>query len=84
MPAVVLWLSDRAPKPTRQGCSHLLTDGGEESEGRGGAGGGWGPLGLSYFPLAVVFWVLDDAPKLTPWGGRSHLLKEGGGEVGGW
>ena len=44
------------------------------------SGGGWGLQGLVCFPQAVVFWVLDDAPKLTPWGGRSHLLKDGGGE----
>ena len=42
MPAVVLWLADDAPKPTRRGCSHLLTDGGEKWEGRGDAGGGRG------------------------------------------
>lgn len=37
---------------------------------------GWGLLGLSYFPLAVVFWVLDDARKPTPWVACSNLLKD--------
>ena len=62
MPAVVLWLSDDAPKPTRRGCSHLLTDGGEEWEGRGDAGVVWGLLCLSYFPHGVVLQVLHGDP----------------------
>ena len=80
MPAVLLWMSDGVPKPARWECSHLLLDGGEEREDRGGAGRYWGLLGLVCFPLAVVFQVSEDAPVLTLWGGHSHLLKDGGGE----
>ena len=48
-----------------------LKDG--RAEGRGGAGGRLGLLGLVCFPLAVVSGV-SDAPELTPWGDRSRPL----------
>lgn len=67
--------------PVGGGHSHILKDGGEEREGRVGAVGGWELWGLVCFPLAVVFWVSDDALKLPPCGGCSNLLKDGEGKL---
>lgn len=80
MPAVVLWMSAGVCKPTCWGCSPLLMDSGEERKGRCSAGGCWGLLDQVFFPLAVVFQLSDEAPELTPLGGHSQRLKDGGGE----
>ena len=71
--------------PPRRCHSHLLMDDREEWEGRGGAlQGGWGLQGLVSFSLAfwVVFWVLDNAAKLTAGRDRSRPLKGAAGGRG--